>query len=156
MTDSDKLPIPDQIVVTPPAAGSDWSFTNSDGGLLLVRAATFTLTTSAAVANRVVALQVANDSRVYLRTSNGQAQAASLARIYCAFAPVASAADNAGVDLIPWRNDGVLLGRGHKLSSVTALIDVADAYTAIVLDVLRYLPSYDGPQQPMPGPYTIL
>lgn len=155
MTAPHRLPVPDRIRVNNPAAGANFSFTNTDGGLLLVRAVTFLLTTSAAVANRIVGLSVAIDGTTWLATSTGLAQAASLAVPYSAFCTASSPAITvAGVNL-PWKDDGVLLRQGHVLSSVTAAIDVADQYSAIVLDVLRYLPDYPYAAQPYPTGYGI-
>lgn len=142
MTTPHKLPVPDRIRVTTPAAGANFTFTNSDGGLLLVRSVSFVFTTSAAVANRFVGLTVSADVDTWLRTSAGIAQAASLAVGYSAFGSANSAAVSTAGVCLPWRDEGVLLRQGHVLASVTAAIDAADQYSGIVLDVLRYLPDY--------------
>lgn len=155
MTTPHRLPTPDRIRVPNPAAGANFSFTNTDGGILLVRAVTFLLTTSAAVANRVVGLNVAIDGLTWLATSTGLAQAASLTVPYTAFCATSSPAVSVAGVCLPWRDSGVLLRQGHVLSSVTAAIDVADQYSAIVLDVLRYLPDYPYAAQPFLAGYEL-
>lgn len=155
MTQPRNLPVPDRIRVTPPAAGAEWTFTNADGGLILVRSVLYQLVTSAVVANRVTGLTVNIDGAPWLRTTANTAQVASLTRTYCAFGSASLTADNAIAVVMPWRDNGVLLRQGHSIGSVSLLLDAGDQYSGIVLDVLRYLPTYDNPQQPSIGDYAI-
>lgn len=155
MTTPHNLPAHDRIRVTAPAAGANWSFTNTDGGILILRAVTFLFTTSAVAANRIVGLKVTTDQDTWLNTSTGLAQIASLAVPYSAFAGSESAAISTAGVALPWRDDGVLIGRGDTIASVTAAIDVGDQYSAIVMDVLRYLPDYPYAAQPYREGYNM-
>ena len=155
MTTPHNFPAPDRIVVPNPAPGANFTFTNTDGGLLIVRSVAFTLTTSVAVANRVAGLAVAIDGKTVISTSAGAAQVASLVVPYSAFGNGATPTATVAGVAIPWRDDGVLIRQGFTLSSVTAAIDAADQYSAIVLDVLRYLPDYPYAAGPYRAGYTI-
>lgn len=137
-----RMGVPDRIAIPAPVAGANWSFTNDHGELIIVRSASFVFTTSAVVANRVVGLTLSNGEVIWLRTSTGLAQAASLVIGYCAFGSGSSAAISPAGVSIPWRDDGVLIRQGHVLASVTAAIDPGDTYTAIILDVVRLSPDY--------------
>lgn len=155
MTTPHNMPIPDRIRVATPAPGANWAFTNADGGLLIIRAVSFLLTASAVAGNRVVGLQISIDGLPWLTTSIGQAQIASTAVPYCAFSSGASPTTALAGTVLPWRDDGVLIGRGHTLASLTTAIDAGDQYSAIVLDVLRYAPDYPYAAQPYRSGYTI-
>ena len=155
MSQPRNLPIPDRIKVLTPAVGADWVFTNQDGGLILVRSVLYQLGTSAVVANRVTGLTVNVDGAPWLRTTANTSQVASLTRTYCAFGSASFTVDNGIVVILPWREDGVLLRQGHTLGSVSLALDAGDQYTGIQLDVLRFLPTYDNPQEPYVGGYAV-
>jgi hypothetical protein len=147
-------PIRRRIDVPNPAAGANWSATASQGGAWLVRGVAMVLTTSAAVANRLVGLQGTEGTDVTFSISASAVQAASLANRYQAFTGATSQAGASGVLTLGWPNEGLYLPIGCTLSSTTALIDVADQYSAIVLDVVEYPGTYPVYLDPIPGGYS--
>jgi len=138
MTTPRKAPIYRRIRVPAPAAGAEVTKQPDGAGLWVVRSVLVPLVTSAAVANRAVALTVADGEGVYLRTPAGTVQAATLTRNYCAY-PGSSGAVATGVTVpIAWPTNGIVLPQGHTLSTATDAIDVADAYGIMVLEVTEY------------------
>lgn len=153
MPESRYAPVPDRIAVPNPAAGSVWSFTNDKGELVMVRYVTFTLATDANVANRTVGLTATAGNDVWFRSGAIATQAATLTRNYCGMPAIGASGDSAAAITLPWPGDGLLLRQGHVLAATLASIQAGDAFTAIVLDVLRLTPSYPTRLEPMPGMY---
>lgn len=124
---------PEWIVtpVTAPAAGADWTLTNIGQGLWVVHAWSGILTTSAAVANRVVTVLVDDATDVYLSTVASAVQAATLAHRYGAFDGAAGASPQGTVVPVSWPVGGVMLPQGHRMRVVTEAIDANDQWSAI-------------------------
>lgn len=150
-----KLPTPDRIRVPNPAAGTNWSFANDKGELLLVRSVSFQLVTSAVVATRLITVTVAIDSLVWWLTSNTLGQAASLTRTWSGWGTQTSSADNANGNMFPWRDSGVLLRQGHVIASAITALDAGDQLSNITLDALRFSPEYEQFRPPYVGDYAI-
>lgn len=150
-----KLPTPDLVTVPNPAAGNNFTFTNDKGELILLRGITFTLATSAVVANRFAALQVTADQKTVIKVGSMVAQVASITRSYCAYTGTQSTADAPGGIVFPWRDSGILLRQGYQLSSAVVAMDPGDTITGIFLDMLRFSPEYEQFRPPYVGDYGI-
>lgn len=121
--------------VAQPAAGAGFAFTPSSTDKTLILALTAKLTTSAAVAARRPALALSDQNgTVYWSADSVLPQAASLGVTYswargAALAPSAALVASERVALpLPW----LRLQPEDQVSGVTALLDVADQWTAIV------------------------
>lgn len=122
-------------LVPAPAAGQDFSLPISTTDRVLLLAIAATLTTSAAVANRRPALAFKDQSAgVWWSADAGYPQAASLAVTYSWARGASVAADPTIATLervslpIPWAR----LEVNDTVETITALIDVADQWSAIV------------------------
>lgn len=121
--------------VAAPAPGADFAITISATDRVLLLALTAKLTTSAAVANRRVALELEDQNDLtYWTADAGWPQAAALAATYswargASTPPPAALVTLERVALpIPW----LRLEPNDTVESATALIDVADQWSAIV------------------------
>jgi hypothetical protein len=121
------------VVVPNPAAGADWSVTVPASEVWSLVTITATLTTSAAVANRLPSLVVTDGNVRYARMSAVNTQAASLTSI-ATWGPYGQSGQTGTVvrGILPV----AALGPGETIGSLTDLIDVADQWSAIVLRVL--------------------
>lgn len=121
--------------VTPPAAGADVLFVPSQTDTVLLLAVTAKLTSSAAVANRRAALAFKDESAGYWWSADAvYPQVASLGVTYswargagAGPDPTIVAAERIGLPL-PWAR----LQPNDSVGTLTALIDVADQWSAIV------------------------
>lgn len=138
MTAPTLTPFYQVVAVTQPAAGQEWTIRGAGQGLWRVLSLAFTLTTSAAVANRRVRL-VADDgtSQFYRSVAIGD-QAASLAVTYSGWSGSDRGAVGAGSAHLAFPIGGLILRPGWRLSTLTDLIDVADQYSTIALLVIEY------------------
>lgn len=119
------------VAIAQPAAGADWTLTPTGLGAWRILSLSGLLTTSAAVANRAVALVADDQTVTYFRTPASTVQAASLGIHYSAF-DGGSSGLTIGVDqALNWPNGGLVLYQGHRLRSVTTLIDVADQWSQV-------------------------
>lgn len=126
------------VVVPKPAAGAAWARKTPGTYLERLVSVSFTLTASAAVANRVTALQLAdNNGQVLLSVPCGGAQVASTSLAVCLVqkAP-AYAAAVAGAS-VGWLPD-VLVPPDYTWQAVTSGIDVADQFSAVVMLMQQY------------------
>lgn len=129
---------PKQVRVDNPAAGADWRYTCPGQGIQRVVAMRAVLTTSAAVANRAVALVLSDGTDDFATIPSGAAIAASQTGVVSSIpgAPTVGAAN--GPLLLSAPTDGFLLLPGWSLRTATALIDVADQWSAVRLWVVEY------------------
>lgn len=113
-----------------PAAGADFTIAVPAGARWELLSLFATLTTAVAVANRVVTLTIDDGTHVFLKSSQQQQQAASLAWDYF-WAPGDQNQSSGNVLLVtsslPHR---VFLGGGFNLNAVTANLQAADAWSA--------------------------
>lgn len=122
-----RFPVP----IPQPAAGADWTLTPTGLGAWRILSLSGLLTTSAAVANRAVAITADDQTATYFRSPAASVQAASLGIHYSAF-DGGSGSLTIGVDqVVNWPEGGVVLYPGHRLRSVTTLIDVADQWSQL-------------------------
>lgn len=118
------------VPVVSPAAGADWSLVVPAGHVYRLRSVYAQLVTSAVVATRVADLIVKSGERTVLILPPFASQAASLTRQYAWFPEAGGDTTGNGVSTsIP----GLDLPAGWSLGSSTALIDVADAWSGIML-----------------------
>jgi len=136
-------PITRTIAVPSPAVGAEIAITPTGGGLWIIRSLAFTLTTSAAVATRAVALVAANGSDQYFSATGSGTQAASLTRRYGAYSGSTGAISTGVRHGVGFPDDGLWLPQGHVLSTSTDLIDVGDQYDSIIA-LVDELPSGSG------------
>ena len=123
------------LSVSPPGAGANFSLQLDDRFIFRVKVVRFRLTTSAAVANRLVTLRVTPPSFNPFGFPAGGVQAASLALFYtCAWfgGPIANDAFGGYVQLPYFEVE-----EGTVISSAVSLIDVADAIDQIFVTGLR-------------------
>lgn len=120
-------------LVANPAAGADWSQSVPAGHLWQLLGVTATLTTSAAVANRAVALVLGDGTNPFLTIPAPAVQAASLAGVY-------SWAGEGGGYAVGVRQlaplPGLTLPPAWTLGSSTLLVDVGDQWSAVRLLLL--------------------
>lgn len=114
-----------------PAVGADFVITPGGQRSWRIVSLTAVLTTSAAVANRQVRLTADRGGDVWYSQPAANTQAATLADTYAAFTGAPRDGLIAGTFTIPLPSAGLLLSPGDNLRSVTALIDVADQWSAI-------------------------
>jgi hypothetical protein len=145
-------PTPRRVNVTQPGAGANFSRVNDSGGLWVIRGLAFTLTTSAAVANRVMTLLARAAEDVWFRTSAGGVQVASLTFDYSGWPGSGSPSGTTPVALLGWPHDGLWLPPGQVIESDVQAIDAADQISAVVLDVIEYPETL--PTHLTPGPTT--
>lgn len=126
------------IAVPSPAAGANFVFVSAGLGPLRILALTFTLTTSAAVANRAVSLEVDDATDTVYRLPAGSVQTTGLTGRYGAAEGVSAGVAVGLVWPIPLPGDGLTLDQGWRLRSVVDNIDVADQLGAIRLYVEEY------------------
>ncbi|MGH3630266.1 MAG: hypothetical protein ACRDRL_22840 [Sciscionella sp.] len=126
------------VVIANPAAGADFTQTVPAGEQWILRSARALLTSSAAVANRSVQLQAVDTTPNILVSSPAFAvQAASLAVSYDWFnGGGGTSVANSQTGAWPYE---LRLQPGWKVQSKTALIDVADQWSLIVLGVERFI-----------------
>lgn len=123
-----------------PAAGAELIITpDGQGGWRVVYLA-FTFTASAAVANRNVALRATDGTLNTFEATQAGVQAAASAVRYVAYPGAVPAALAAGAVVLPMPDEGIILGQSWQIRTATALIDVADQYSSVVV-VVEELPS---------------
>jgi hypothetical protein len=137
------------ITVPNPAAGAEFTITPDDGGLWLVLGIVAQLVTSGVAGTRAVALRVDDQSATYMIAPAGTTQITGLTRLYSAFPGVGAAAANGSIIGIPWPSHGLILRGGHRIRSVTEVIDVGDQWSAIAAQVVSY--PRRGPGHPSPA-----
>lgn len=112
-----------------PAAGADWTYTVPAGQSFTVETLAFSLTTSAAVANRQVQVIIDDGVNELWRWVAPAVQAATATVEYVgALSTVESGAVRAGVQSFELPN--IVLLPGYRIRSITTAIQAADQYTA--------------------------
>lgn len=143
------------VQVPQPAAGANVTITPNRVGDWLVHQVVLTLTTSAVVANRAVALKATDGTSTYFLTASASVQAASLSQQYSAFEGSGSAVGVAPTLLVPWPSRGLYLPQGFSLQSAIANIDVADQLSAVTLWVSEYPTGPDTSWSPVSAPQIV-
>lgn len=129
--------VADAIRLPQPAPGADFAFVVPGNQVWQVVSVTAQLVTSAAVANRRPSLVVDDQTTTFARMNSGIVSAASLTTVWSWIADYdleTGAAGSAVTDPYP---SGMVLPAGHRLRSVTALIDAADQWSSVVAWVRR-------------------
>lgn len=129
------------IAVASPAAGAEIVALVPGGVFWEVIALRATLTTSAAVANRLPVLQLRDtDSRIAYEFPGAAVQAASLAVSYSWSSGYGTSTAVSGQQL-PLPAPAPVVLAGGTVRTVTTLLDVADQWSAVVLTVREWSPS---------------
>lgn len=132
------VPFLKQVTQAAPAVGADWRYTGPGQGIQRIVAMRGVLTTSAAVANRLVSLVLSDGTFDYATVPSPAAITASKSGVVSTVpgAPSVGAAD--GPLLYPSPTDGWLLLPGWSIRASTTAIDVGDQWSAVQLWVVEY------------------
>ena len=133
-----RVPFIQPVLITAPAAGSDFALTCRGGELWRVISFTFQFVTDANVANRAVALAADDATSVFWRAGPAALQAAGQTSQYVAADGFGSAQTTGGVSSYPLPTLGMWLQSGWSLRSVADQIQVGDQFSAIVALVQRF------------------
>lgn len=139
------------VTVANPVAGGEFTLTAPGGEYWRVVSLRFVFVSSAAVANRTPRLNVGDGTDIYASHRAEAVQAAGVTTAFSAFEGGPGGLSIGGLAYISWPDRGVLLQPGHRITSSTDLIDVADQYSAIRAMVqsfpagpeLEWLPTVD-------------
>jgi hypothetical protein len=132
-----------QIVSFPnPVAGAELDIRPNGIGPWRLMWASWLFTASAAVANRVPTFRVDADTLTHLFIPSATVIAASATQRFQGVSGTQAPATVAGIQYLGWPYGGVVLRPGDHLRSTTALIDVADQYSAVVA-MIEEIPWYD-------------
>lgn len=123
--------VPKRILVTQPAPGVEWLYKHSGPSWILLRAVTWQLVTSAAVATRASRLQLKFGGDLVAQYPPGATQAASLTVVYTASDCGLTSGDPATA--LVGLSNSLILGDNMSLGSNTANIQAADQYSAIAI-----------------------
>jgi hypothetical protein len=123
--------LPKRILVVQPAAGAEWLYKHTGPSWILLRAITWKLVTSAAVATRASRLQVKFGTDLVAQFPPGATQAASLTVQYTA-SDCGLTSGDATTALVGLSNS-IILGDNMSVGSSTNLIDVADQYSLVAI-----------------------
>jgi hypothetical protein len=123
---------------TPPAAGTEFALRAPGQGLWRVISVAFLFTTSAAVANRRVALVADDQTDIWFAAESTVDVAAGAAVRFGAYPGASASGLTAVLVNIPLPDGGLVLQPGHRLRSLTTLLDVGDTYTQIRAQVQEY------------------
>lgn len=128
-----------------PAAGAEFTIKAPGQGLWRIISLSFTLATSAVVANRRVALLADDQTDVYFAAASSVDLTASLTTRVSAFGGAAATGVVGGAINIALPRDGLPLQPGHRLRSSTLNLDVGDQYSAIraLVQEYPYGPDYE-------------
>lgn len=129
------------VVVPTPAAGAEWNQVVPAGVTWELLSAYYVLTTSAVVGNRSLTLQVRDpDGNRYVRIYNGGSVTPSTAAPVSWLAGLGAIAAGSLLGMaLP--GPAIPMPAGHQIGSLTSGMDVADAYTAIILSVREWSPN---------------
>lgn len=126
------------VPVANPAAGADWNAVVPAGCAWELLSAEGTLTTSAAVANRVPNLRIRDAAGLELSRIGPQAvQAATLVGVFSYLVGFGTVAGVSGQQM-PLPSPPFFLPSGWQVGSVTTAIDVADQWSAVTLAVREW------------------
>ena len=130
---------PHTLTVTNPAAGADWGMTTVPLGRYLVRSVIATLTTSAAVANRVPTLEVLSESlAVIARYPATVVQAAGSANLYVWSPAPTTPTTIASIAVSPLPGE-LILRNPQQLQAVTLNLQAGDQWSNILILVEEWL-----------------
>lgn len=154
MTDPITRPYLKVVRVATPAAGADFTITAAEGALWRVRTVRASLVTSAVVANRTVRLVADDGTDEYFRVRAMSSVVGGATVVHSVF-PGSPGLTAVGDTLVlAWPTDGLILPRGHRLRSLTDLIDVGDQWSGITA-LVEIFPEGPGAQWlPGPAPYA--
>lgn len=121
-----------------PAPGAEFTLRAPGQGIWRVMSLAFTFTASVAVANRRISL-VADDQTDVFWAAESSVDVAATATVRFSAYPGADTSGLTGVLVsLPLPNDGLILQPGHRVRSITNLIDVADQFTLVRAQVQEY------------------
>jgi hypothetical protein len=126
------------VPIANPAAGADWQTKVPGGEQWHILVGHYLLTTSAAVANRVINLQILIDGLLIWNVVDGTAVAASQTRTHNLLRSYAPSNTAASVTISNLPIPDVWLPPGATIGTITSAIDVADQYSQINLYVERF------------------
>jgi hypothetical protein len=130
---------PKIITGTDPGAGAEISVTVPTGKFWQLLSATFSLVTSATVANRRPSLTLDDGTNVFWRWRTGVDIAASLTRAYFFESELNAEVDRIAVDSSLYEPLAPrLLGQGYRIRTSTTAIQAGDDYGAPLLYVVEY------------------
>lgn len=129
-----------QIKVAQPAVGAEWVQVVPGGVWWEVLAVAFLYTASAVAGNRVCSFQHQTQEGVRVAGfTNGAVQAATFSADYTYAAGIGSTISGNTI-LAPLPSPPLIVPGGDRLTSLTALRDVGDQYSNIVLTVVELAP----------------
>lgn len=121
-----------QVASVPnPAAGADAIMPNPGDFVSRTLCATFTLTTSAVVANRGVTIEVSDGTTTFFRSGASFVQAASTVRNYGLIASGADFGDAGTIFHIPIPTNGLIILPGFQARTRVVNIQAGDQISAI-------------------------
>jgi len=123
--------------VDTPAAGADWTYTVPDLTRQRIIGVMGALTTSAAAADRLVQIRVAQGGGAVWSAFASGTQAASLGTIY-SIGPAGVLGGSAATGFLIPLPQGLTLAAGGTISSSTANIDAADQWSFLTLLALEW------------------
>jgi hypothetical protein len=123
--------LPKRILVTQPAAGTEWLYKHTGPSWILLRAITWKLVTSAVVATRASRLQLKFGTDLVAQFPPNATQAASLTVQYTA-SDCGLTSGDATTALVGLSNS-LILGDNMSVGSSTNLIDVGDQYSLVAI-----------------------
>lgn len=126
------------IIVADPAAGANYSVSNTGLGPWRILSLAFQLVTSAVVANRALSLEVDDGTDTFLRLPAGAVQAASLTVRYGAADGLTGATAVGSVTTVALPNGGAFLEQGWRLRTVIDNLDASDQLSKLRLFVEEY------------------
>jgi hypothetical protein len=142
------------ITVPTPAAGAEFVVKAPGEGLWRMISIAAIFTASAAVANRRPSLLADDQTDVYWAAESTVDIAAAAAVRVCAYTGAVGAGLTGVLTNLPLPTEGLILQPGYRLRSSTALIDVADQWSAVRAQVMEYP---NGPDyETLPGPSILL
>lgn len=127
---TDGAGVPRAILGTVPGAGAEIVETVPTGARWQVQAFAFTITTSAAVANRSPVLTVDDGANVFAEFDSNGVTAASLTSRYVARAGLQNSETKTSANLFEIGLSPLILAAGSRIRTVTGAIQAGDQYTA--------------------------
>lgn len=124
----------------PPAAGADWSYSITAGLRQRIQSINASLTTSAAVANRIVVAYVTESTHTIFQAASPSAQTASTTVAYSLCPGLPAQVLTAGTVIIPLPA-GLIQGTNTRIGVTTQALQAADQWGTEVVGVELFLDS---------------